>query len=78
MALQSPQTKWQPLARYLRAQQELANSLYTEHNMAIKQSWELGNLAIKSSDIGRHELKQFWDFDFLCACYPSMHRHWIY
>lgn len=68
MALQAPQSKWKPLARYLKAQQGLLNAGNDEEKAAIKQAWEAGNQAMGiSNDIERHHLKRFWDFEFLCV-----------
>lgn len=66
MALQAPQSKWQPLARYLKVQQDILNSENEEEKAAIKQSWEATNQAIGTNDdMERHDLKRFWDYEFL-------------
>ena len=62
----APRSKWQPLARYLKAQDDLINASSDDEKASILQAWSITNQKMGLADtLNRHELKQFWDFDFL-------------
>ncbi|KAF7978424.1 hypothetical protein HWV62_592 [Athelia sp. TMB] len=68
LALMAPRSKWQPLARYLKAQDDLINAKSDGEKASILQAWSITNQKMGLADtLDRHELKQFWDFDFLYA-----------